>query len=311
VEKGAVSPPARSLNTAVLALMLMLCVSWGLQNVAIKVTLHGFAPMVQMALRSLFAAAVLWVWARVRGQTPLIVRDGTARWGLLAGVLFAAEFVLLYFSLQFTTVIHATLFLYTAPFFVAVGGWFALPEERLRPLQWFGLLLSFIAVALALGTPQSLGSGGSLAGDLMALAAGAGWGATTLVIKASPLRRAPAERTLFYQLVVCAAVGIAAAAIAGEGLPSAPPAIAVGALAYQTLWVAGVTYLIWFQLLAKYPAGPLQTATTMTPLFGVIAAHLILGEAISATFAVAVALLLAGLFLVNRAPRQAAPAPAE
>lgn len=305
------SAPARSLNASVLALMLMLCASWGLQNVAIKLALQDFAPMVQMALRSVFAAVLVWAWARARGKAPLIIRDGTARWGLVAGCLFAAEFVLLYFGLQFTTVIRMTLFLYTAPFFVALGGWFFLPEERLRPLQWLGLVLSFVAVALALGTPQSLGSGGNILGDLMALAAGVGWGATTLVIKASPLRRAPAERTLFYQLVVCAAVGIAAAAIAGEGLPAAPSAVAVGALAYQTLWVAGVTYLIWFQLLAAYPAGPLQTATTMTPLFGVVAAHLILGEAITATFAAAVVLLLVGLILVNRPDRKAAPAPAE
>jgi drug/metabolite transporter (DMT)-like permease len=303
--------PARSLGPQVMLVMLMLCVSWGVQNVAIKVTLVGFAPMVQMALRSLFAALVIWLWARARGRGRLIVRDGTARWGLLAGALFATEFVLLYFGLQLTTVIHATLFLYTAPFFVALGGWFLLPDERLRPLQWLGLVLSFLAVALALGTPASFAGGGNLVGDLMSLGAGAGWGATTLVIKASPLRRAPAERTLFYQLAVCAVVGVIAAALAGESLPAAPPAIAIGALAYQTLWVAGITYLIWFQLLAAYPAGPLQTATTMTPLFGVIAAHLILGEAITATFAAAVALLLAGLVLVTRAPRRAAATAAE
>ncbi|HVV94154.1 MAG TPA: DMT family transporter [Hyphomicrobiales bacterium] len=302
--------PARSLGPSVLAVMLMLCLSWGVQNVAIKITLVGFAPMVQMALRSLFAAAMIWLWARLSGKGRLVVLDGSARWGLLAGALFAAEFVLLYFSLQLTTVIRATLFLYTAPFFVALGGWFALPEERLRPLQWLGLVLSFAAVALALGTPQSLGAGGSLLGDLMALGAGVGWGATTLVIKASPLRFAPAERTLFYQLAVCAVVGVLAAALAGEGLPAAPPAIAIGALAYQTLWVAGITYLIWFQLLARHPAGPLQTATTMTPLFGVVAAHLILGEAITATFAAAVALLVVGLLLVNWPVRKAAPAPA-
>lgn len=305
-----VSAPARSLNASVFGLMLMLCLSWGVQNVAIKLTLHGFAPMVQMALRSLFAALMVWLWAKARGKAPLIVRDGTARWGLLAGALFAAEFVLLYFGLQYTTVIHATLFLYTAPFFVALGGWFFLPEERLRPLQWLGLVLSFLAVALALGTPASLAEGGLL-GDVMALGAGLGWGATTLVIKASPLRRAPAERTLFYQLAVCTAVGIVAAALAGEGLPTAPPMLATLALAYQTLWVAGVTYILWFQLLRAYPAGPLQTATTMTPLFGVIAAHLILGETITPTFAAAVALLMVGLLLVSRPPRRRAPAAAQ
>ena len=79
-----------------------------------------------------------------------------------------------------------------------------------------------------------------------------------------------------------------------------PGAVAIGSLLYQTVWVVSVTFVIWFALIVRYSASRLSAFTFLTPLFGVAAGHLVLGDPITPGFAVAVAMVIAGLILVNR-----------
>ena len=76
--------------------------------------------------------------------------------------------------------------------------------------------------------------------------------------------------------------------------------MALASLTYQTVWVVGITFLLWYMLMKTYSASKLSAFTFVTPLFGVAAGHIVLNEPISAAFAVAVAFVIAGLFLVNK-----------
>lgn len=298
------NPASRQpLDLFALAALLVLCASWGLQQVAVKLALPGFPPLTQLALRSAGATVIVLGALALTRRRDLLKPHGAAGWGLLAGALFAAEFILIYVGLQWTDASRSAVFIYTAPFFVAVGARWLLPEERLRPAQWAGLVLCFVGVVVALGTPGVSASARAFTGDLMLLAAGALWGATTLAIKASPLRRVPPEKVLLYQLVVATAGAGAAALLLGERI-AAPPAVSWWALAYQTAWVGGVTLLLWFRLLLRYPASLMQAGTSLTPLFGVLGAALILGEPLTAPFGLAVLLAVAGLVLLNLPARK-------
>src|SRR5258706_13429331 len=135
--------------------------------------------------------------ARLRG-VKIFQRDGTLGAGLCAGLLFGVEFVLIFRGLLLTSASRAVVFLYGAPFFVALGSYQFL-GERLRASQWAGLGLSFAGVALAIGVPQANVDASVLLGDLMIVAGGALWAATTLLVKATPLLRAPPEKALGYQ----------------------------------------------------------------------------------------------------------------
>src|SRR5205823_14638318 len=95
---------------------------------------------------------VLWLWTWFRG-VQLTIADGTLLPGLAAGALFAIEFLLIYEGLGFTAASRASVFLYTAPFFVVLGARWVLPAERFDAWQWLGLALSFLGVVIALGVP--------------------------------------------------------------------------------------------------------------------------------------------------------------
>ena len=172
--------------------MLMLCLSWGFNQIAVKLALPDIPPMLQATIRSAGALPVLLLIARLRG-VKLFERDGTLRAGLFAGVMFGVEFVLIYRGLLLTSASRAVVFLYTAPFFVALGSYLFL-GERLRASQWGGLALCFAGVALAIGVPQADVDAKVLLGDLLIVGGGALWAATTLMVKTTALLKAPAGK---------------------------------------------------------------------------------------------------------------------
>lgn len=273
--------------------------SWGFNNVAIKLAIHDIPPLIQSSARSVIAAILVGIWTRARG-IPLFKRDGTLRAGILAGILFALEFLLIYRGLVWTTATRGVLFLYLAPFFVVIGSRWLIPGDHFHVSQWLGLLLSFAGIVIAFGLPTPAADSRQALGDLMLIGGAAAWAATTLAIKASALNRISAEKTLLYQLVVSAPLLGLGAIVFGERITATPSAVALGAFAYQTIYVVSITFTIWFVLVVRYSAARLSVFTFLAPLFGVAAGHLVLGEPLTPAFAVAVALVAAGLLLVNR-----------
>ena len=291
----------RPLDAFATAVMVMLCLSWGFNQVAAKFAIHEFPPMIQAALRGVGATVIVLAWAKARG-IALLSRDGSLIAGIAAGVLFSIEFILLYRGLLYTTASRAVLFLYTAPFFVVIGSRIFLPADRFHWSQWAGLALSFAGIALAFGVPTPSADPHQALGDLMILGGALGWAATTVLIKASPsLNRAPAEKVMLYQLVISVPVFVICIPLFGEHMEHVPSWPALAALAYQTVWIVSVTFVIWFAMVARYSANRLSAFTFLTPLFGVAAGHLMLNEPLNAAFAASVALVAAGLALVNRA----------
>jgi drug/metabolite transporter (DMT)-like permease len=213
--------------------------------------------------------------------------------------LFGLEFVLIFNGLLLTSASRAVVFLYTAPFFVALGSYQFL-GERLRASQWGGLALSFAGVALAIGVPQADVDAKVLLGDLLIVGGGALWAATTLLVKATALLRAPPEKALGYQVAISVPILGFAAWVSGETLTRLPGPLALSLMVYQAIWVVGLTFLLWFVLVKTYSASQLSSFTFITPLFGVVASYFIMHDTLTLAFGAAALLVISGLYLVNR-----------
>lgn len=295
---------ARSrLDGSAMAVLTVLCMCWGLNQVSVKLANQGVTPFTQAAIRSFGAAVLLMAWAYCRA-IPLFRRDGTLCAGLIAGALFGLEFLLIYWGLAYTTASRAIVFVYAAPFVVAVGAHVFIPGDRLNRVRLCGLFAALAGVILAFSDELSLPSPRALIGDAMCLGGAIAWGATTVLIKATKLSRISAEKTLFYQLAVSAAM-LAAAALAAEeaGVFAATPLV-LACVIYQTAIVAFASYTTWFWLVARYPASLLASFSFLTPIFGVVAGGIVLGEPIGVKLLGAVALIAAGIYLVNLPSRR-------
>jgi len=297
-------PARRAPDGFAVLLMVGLCAIWGFQQVAIKSTNAALPPLFQAGLRSTIAALLVWGWARSRG-TPLFRDDGTLAAGLLAGVLFAAEFVCIFLGLTLTSASRMAVFLYTAPCFTALGLHWFVDGERMRRIQWIGIVVAFAGIALAFadgflhGATASGSSLAAVAGDALGVLAGVAWAATTVVVRATRLAQSSASKTLFYQLTVSAVVLLVMALALGEAHVDTVTPLAVASLAYQAVVVAFVSYLVWFWLLTRYVASRLSVFSFLTPMFGVTFGVLLLGESFSLRFLMAAALVLTGIALVN------------
>lgn len=296
--KQVIPSAGRPLSPGAIALMLMLCFTWGFNQVAVKLVLPDIPAMLQATIRSMGALPVLLLIGQLRGA-KIFQRDGTLVAGLVAGLMFGLEFVLVYQGLRFTSASRAAVFLYTAPFFVALGSYQVL-GERLAPSQWGGLALSFLGVALAIGVPQADVDSKVLFGDLMIVGGGALWAATTLIAKGTRLRFVPPEKALGYQVATSIPILGCAAWLSGETITHPPAMLSIILMIFQSVWVVGTTFTLWFGLVKAYSVSKLSAFSFITPLFGVVASYFIMYDRLNLAFGAAALLVIAGLFLVNR-----------
>lgn len=293
------------LDAVAIATLIVLTAMWGVQQVSVKTAVaQGFPPALQAGSRSLVAAVLVMAWIGARQGAPAL-RDLVARATLLPGfviaLMFGVEFLSIYHGLPLTTASRGVLFVFTAPFFTALGAHLLVPNEKLKPIQAIGLVIAFSGVAIAFAEGL-LAGGGGLAGDLLCLAGGALWGATTVYIKATPvLAKAPPAKLLWLQLGLSAPMLLLAAVASGETSPlPSPSALAWFCWFYQTVLVAFVSYLVWFWLVVTYPAGRVASFTFLGPIFGILAGIVLLGDPLHWPLLAGLAAITIGLFLVNR-----------
>lgn len=277
--------------------MLVLTALWGFQQVTVKWIAADVSLVMQAAIRSIVATALLLVWAFMTRQN-LFRRDGTLIAGLAAGLLFAAEFVFIYAGLGHTNASRMSVFIYLTPALTALGLHFFVKGERLSAIQWAGVLVAFAGLFLAFAE-GFFSANQTFIGDLCGMVAAVLWASTTIVIRSTRLGQATATKTLFYQLAVSAAcLPLASLAMGEKGVLAITPLV-VMSLAYQGAIVAFASYLAWFWLLTRYLAARLSVLSFMTPIFGVLCGVVFLGEPLSGTFAFAALLVAAGIVLVN------------
>lgn len=290
------------LDAIAIGSLLLCCVLWGLNQVAAKLALAEIPPLTQAAARSLGAALLVLAWARWRG-IALARRDGTLRAGLGAGALFGVEFACIFVGLQFTSASRMAVFIYLSPFVVALGMPFIARSEQLSPAQWLGLVAAFSGVAWAFAegfAPDAVGGPRQWLGDALGVAAALFWAATTLVIRATALASAAAEKTLLYQLLVSGVLLALGAVAAGEAWPTQISGLTLASLAFQTVIVSFASYLLWFWLVRHYPATRLAAFTLLTPVAGLIAGVGLLGEPLTVRLCVALVAVALGITLVSR-----------
>ena len=287
------------------ALLLSCCAFWGLQQVLVKATLAEMPAAFQAMLRFTASTLCLMAWCRVRG-IALFERDGSLWPGLLVGALFAGEMLCVFLGLQYIPASRLTVFLYASPLWAALILPWVIRSERLRALQWVGLLLAFLAVAYTLRDGLLRGQTASQHwGDMLGLASGLFWAMTTVAIRSSRLMRASAEKLLFYQVGGAAVFSAALSLILGDVWISSFSPFAITSLALQAVVGGFASYLVWMWMLGRYPATKIGAFALSTPVFALIFGALWLGEPVHIELVAALAAVIFGITLVNRKPAAA------
>ena len=278
----------------------------GINQVMIKLVNAGFSPVFQAGLRSACALVPVLLFALLT-RKKLSVTDGSFWPGVLCGVLFSFEFLLLFMAFEFTAVSRASVLFYTMPVWVAVAAHFLFPGERLTPRRILGLAMAVAGVAWALlDRPGSMD--GSLIGDLMCIVGAIFWAGIAITARATALSRSAPEMQLLYQLAVSAPVLLVLAPFFGEMIRDVTPLV-IGLFSFQVIVVVSFGFLTWFWVLRIYPASDMTAFSFLAPLFGVLGGWLILGETITVSIIGALILVGVGIALISWRPQATPPAP--
>ena len=281
-------------------ILVLICFLWGVNAVSIKFSNQGMPPLMAAALRSLVSGALLWAYALLKGRR-VAFPPGQASHALVIGLLFGVEFLFVYWGLAFTPASRSAIFLYTHPFWVALGAHFLLKGDRLIPAKFFGLVLAFGGVAAVFQARSPKLPPFYWVGDLMELSAAMFWAATTLYVKRITEKVSlDYYQTLFAQLI-CSIPVLALGSVLFE-LPAALDLnfVVLASLFYQSVVVAFASFLLWFWLIHRYTVSRLAAFTFMTPLFAVILGGLVLDEPVTLLIWVGMACVAGGLYAVNR-----------
>ena len=285
------------LDVKAAVLLTVLCLIWGLNAPAIKISNEGIAPLFCAGLRSVVATACLTIWMT---RKRLELFPGRLMDGLFVGFLFGVEFGLLYVALLYTTASSAWLLLYTTPFFHALGAHFFLSGDRLSWTKVAGLALAFAGILILLSAHLALPSLRQLIGDLLAISAALIWALTTVYIKRRLVAVVSPYHTLFYQILFSIPILFLLSFVFQETPVQTINGLILVSFAYQSIVVAFASYLAWFFLVHSYPVSRLASFSFLTPVFATFAGVLLLGEALTTHLIFSLTLVSIGIYIVNR-----------
>jgi drug/metabolite transporter (DMT)-like permease len=285
-------------------IILLLTILWGLNYPAVKVSNAGLSPVFTTFLRSVIATLFGVIYCLVVKQ-PLFHRGILLFHGAMVGILFGLEFVFLYFGLLYTNAARAAIFVYLAPFVVAIGAHLFL-KERLNGLKISGLILAFLGIFLVFkGKPTGYNKL-MLIGDLCEIMAAILWGATTIYIKKYLAQRVHPINTFLYQLAFSIPIILVGALLLEDTWIKELTMPVISSLFYQSVIIAFASYLAWFKLIHVYPVAQLSVFTFLTPIFGVLSGVIFMKDQLTMGLLSGLIVVCIGIYLTNYQKRQRA-----
>ena len=278
-----------------------LCVLFGANAVAIKVTLSGLGAFTSAGLRFALAAVTIAAWAVASGRK---IRMQLKRMPplLLLAVLFWAQLSLFYNGLARTHAARGVLLVNLLPFFILLFSGLFKQGEKLALNKWIGILLGFCGVVL-LFAQKTVFSASLHRGDIMVLLATLLWSFSTLYTKHIIRHYRPYE-IVFYQMMFSAPLFLGAAFLFDRPMIEQLNHAVVGAFVYQTWVTASFGFIAWNNLLKRQGAVALHTFVFIMPVAGVILSGLILKESMQPNLLLAMVFIVAGIMIVQFGSRR-------
>lgn len=288
------SSPARAIG---IVCLVVTSVGWGVNWPVMKMLLQEWPPLFARGSAGVVAAVAMAALALGRGETLRVPRS-------VVGRLLAAAFVNVFAWMGFSTLSllwldagEAALLVYTMPVWTVLFAW---PLLGARPdaAGVAALVLGFAGVAVLLGSQGFSVGLQKWPGVALTLGAGVLFALGTVVWR-SPLPLAPIASVAWQVGLGCLPMLVYGILVEQPRL-QASSATAWLAMAYMTVVPMGVCYLTWFAALRRLPAQTASMATLLTPVVGVVAAAVALGEPLGPVRWLALALTLGGVALALR-----------
>jgi drug/metabolite transporter (DMT)-like permease len=284
-------------------MLALLSAVWGASYLLIAEAIEEIPESLVVLARSALAALALLLVLRVRrGEAAGLLADARRRPGtaLLLGLFaIALPFTLITFGERTVPSGLSAVLIASAPIFIAILAPFLDRSEIMAPLQWGGLAIGIVGVALLVGVEQ-VGSPGEFLGAMAMIGAAASYAVSGFILTREYPGFPPLVTTLFSVGAATVLTLPAAAAQPPDGAPGATAVLAVVVLGLLgTAWA----FVVYFRLIAEIGFGRASVVAYTIPPVALLYGWALRDEPVSLAAAGGMLLILVGVFLVARGRR--------
>lgn len=286
------------------AMAVLLCLIFGSNAFAIKVSLIGIPPAASAAIRFVIASVVIYLYAKYKKMDLTLTAKEWAHVAVL-GIFFGIQFTIFYAGVNYTTVSRAAILMNTQPFFVAVLAHFLLMDDRLNLRKIVGIALAFAGVVILFYQRRGGETFGYnyLMGDFMVLISAVCWSLQTIYIK-----RWLDDWDNLPLVLHPIAIGIVILAISHLIFERDTMIVLnrdiIISILYQSVFVAGIGYLAWTTLLLRYKATHLSAFIFLMPLSGVLLGTVFMKDPVTMRLIGGLVFIVIGILVVNIRPKE-------
>ncbi|MFC1824465.1 DMT family transporter [Thermodesulfobacteriota bacterium] len=281
-----------------------LCMFFGANAVAIKISLSGFGPFTTAGFRCSISTLVIFLWAKIMRRS-LGIKKGQTHQLLILSIVFAVQLPLFYLGLYRTNASRGTLLINLMPFFILFLAHFFIPGDKITKRKILGLSMGFAGMALVFLWRKGVTTSVQI-GDFMILITAFIWACSTIYTKRI-INAFDPFHLVFYPMMFSIPFFFLAGFLWDSEMVSHVDVKVLVSLLYQSLFTASFGLVAWTNLLQKYGAVSLHSFIFIMPIVGVLLGGLILGEPITFNILLALLLIVSGIIVVNLKTRKYAP----
>lgn len=285
----------------------VLCLIWGINWVAIKISLEGFPPLTCAAVRFIITAAFMIVYVKVI-KLPVSVNRRDFRVLLIAAFFtYAIDYGLIFWGEQYLSAGVTAIFFSTFVIFTALFSNFIFRSESFSWKKFTGLLVGFSGIVVvyldqllltSFSHTVTLASAAVIVGGMAAAAA-------TVIIKKFLSHPHPTVITYHQTWMGAAFLSLIALAMENPLDVRITPRV-IWAMLYMSILASAVAFIIYYKLLKSMSAVSLSVIVYIIPLIALGADFLLLGEVIHWRSVLGMGIIFLGIWL-TRSMKSALP----
>lgn len=298
-EQGTVTMGGGRLAAVLADLAMLATVTiWAVNNVMVKAVIDTVSPLVYVFFRFLIVCVLVFAWMAIRGGVPRIAREDWGRMAFTGIVGFAIYNALFTVALKYTTAFSGAILFSLAPV-VTMALAAALRIERARTVQWVGVGISALGVAIFVG--DKLRGNAPALGDGLSLLGVVAFASYSLAARPLGARYGSLTVTAWSCLIGLAALTPFAALPLRNQDWSAVGLEAWGALLYSSALSMLVGYTLWGWAIQRAGVGRTAPYLYLSPIIAGVASLVFLDERFTALKLIGAAVALAGVMVARSA----------
>ena len=287
----------KSIDGVAASFLIVFSILLGLNQVCVKLVNVGMHPVFQVALRSTLAIIPILLYCYFT-KKKIIISDGSFIPGVIAGILFAVEFIFLFTALDYSTVTRVSLIFYTMPVWLTLSAHFLIDNDKLSLKKIIGLALAAFGLILAIYEPNGEYNEKQFFGDLYSLLASFCWAAIAIMLKTTRLNKSIPETQLLYQLIVSGIILLPISFLFNDFIRDMNISLVLIFL-FQVTIIMCLGFIGWLWVMSRYSASSTSSFAFLTPIFGVLFGWLIMDDNINLQIYFSLFLTCMGIYMIN------------